>query len=85
MGSSPVAVTYTTDIVLVLSKEFLDIQATLECGFTLEHVRDMIRTYSQKITVSGIREIKKHVLKQKVTLQYKKECSTVSASYARDS
>ena len=80
MGSSPVAVTYTSDIVLVLSKEFLDIQATLECGFTLERVRDMIRTYSQKITVSGIGEIKKHVLKQKVTLQYKKQCSTVGAS-----
>ena len=32
----------------VLSKEFLDIQATMECGFTLIRVRDMIRTYSQK-------------------------------------
>ena len=30
-----------------LSKEFLDIQATIECGFTLKRVRDMIRTYSQ--------------------------------------
>ena len=30
-----------------MSKEFLDIQATIECGFTLERVRDMIRTYSQ--------------------------------------
>ena len=29
------------------SKEFLDIQATIECGFTLKRVRDMIRTYSQ--------------------------------------
>ena len=29
------------------SKEFLDIQATIECGFTLKHVHDMIRTYSQ--------------------------------------
>ena len=29
------------------SKEFLDIQATIECGFTLKSVRDMIRTYSQ--------------------------------------
>ena len=28
-------------------KEFLDIQATIECGFTLKRVRDMIRTYSQ--------------------------------------
>ena len=31
----------------VLSKEFLDIQATIECRFTLKCVRDMIRTYSQ--------------------------------------
>ena len=30
----------------VSSKEFLDIQATIECGFTLKRVRDMIRTYS---------------------------------------
>ena len=29
------------------SKEFLDIQANIECGFTLQHVRDMTRTYSQ--------------------------------------
>ena len=28
------------------SKEFLDIQATIECGFTLKCVRDMIKTYS---------------------------------------
>ena len=28
-------------------KEFLDIQATIECGFTLKRVRDMIKTYSQ--------------------------------------
>ena len=30
----------------VSSKEFLDIQATLECRFTLKRVRDMIITYS---------------------------------------
>ena len=30
-----------------LSKEFLDIQATIDYGFTLKYVRDMIRTYSQ--------------------------------------
>ena len=28
------------------SKEFLAIQATIECGFTLKRVRDMTRTYS---------------------------------------
>ena len=31
----------------VSSKKFLDIQATIELGFTLKRVRDMIRTYSQ--------------------------------------
>ena len=30
------------------SKEFLDIQATVECGFTLKRVRDMTRTYNQE-------------------------------------
>ena len=35
------------DIASVLSKEFLDIQATIECGFTLKRVRDMLITYSQ--------------------------------------
>ena len=47
MNSSPVAVTQTSDIAPVLSKESLDIQATTECGFTLKHVRDVVRTYSQ--------------------------------------
>ena len=28
------------------SKDFLDIKATIECGFTLKRVRDMTRTYS---------------------------------------
>ena len=30
-----------------MSKEFLDTQATIECGFSLKRVRDMIRTYRQ--------------------------------------
>ena len=29
-------------------KEFLDILATIECGFTLKRVRDMTRRYSQE-------------------------------------
>ena len=32
---------------MIESKEFLDIQATIECGFTLKRERDMIKTYSQ--------------------------------------
>ena len=32
---------------LTLNVKFLDIQATIECGFTLKRVRDMMRTYSQ--------------------------------------
>ena len=42
--SSPIAV--TSDIESVLSKEFLDIQRTIEYGFNLKRVRDMIRTYN---------------------------------------
>ena len=30
-----------------LSRDFLDIQGTIECGFTLKRVHDMTRTYSQ--------------------------------------
>ena len=36
----------TSDITPVLSKEFLDLQATTEHRFTLKRVRDMIITYS---------------------------------------
>ena len=49
VGSNPVAVTETSDFAPVSSKEFLDIQATIECGFTLKRVRDIIKTYSLKI------------------------------------
>ena len=45
LGSSPVAVTSPSDFMPASSKEFLDIQATIECGFTLKRVRDMTRTY----------------------------------------
>ena len=30
-----------------LSQEFLDVQTNIECGFTLEHVRDMTKKYSK--------------------------------------
>ena len=46
VGSSPVVVTKISDFAPASSKEFLDIQAELECGFILKRVRDMIRTYS---------------------------------------
>ena len=45
--SSLVAVSWTSDFAPASSKEFLDIQAIIECGFTLKCVRDMIRTYNQ--------------------------------------
>ena len=51
LGSSPVAVTSPSDFVPASSKEFLDIQATIEYGFTLKRVHDMTRTYSQTHTV----------------------------------
>ena len=46
MGPSPVADTSTSDIPPVSSKEFLDAQATIKCGFTLKFARDIIRTYN---------------------------------------
>ena len=57
VGSSPVVVTYTSDFAPALSKEFLDIQATIECGFTLKLVRDMMITYSQYIQCFYLVEI----------------------------
>ena len=45
VSSSPVAV--TSDFAPALSKEFLEIQATKERGFTLKPVRNMIIRYSQ--------------------------------------
>ena len=53
MGSNPVAVTSPSDFAPASSKEFLDIQATIECGFTLKRVRDMIKTYSLVIELGG--------------------------------
>ena len=53
VGSSPVAVTQTSNFAPASSKEFLDIQATIECGFTLKSVRDIIRTYSQDLSYLG--------------------------------
>ena len=44
MGSGPVT-----------SQEFLDIQATMECGFTLKRARDMIRTYSYQMAAKYLR------------------------------
>ena len=47
LGLSPVAVTSASDFAPASSKEFLEIQVTIECGFTLKSVRDMKITYSQ--------------------------------------
>ena len=46
VSSNPFAATLISDIAPVLNKEFLDIQATIECRFTLKLVRDMIIIYS---------------------------------------
>ena len=37
-----------------MSKEFLDIQATIECRFTLKRVRDMIVTFFVKMPANVI-------------------------------
>ena len=45
--------TLTSDFATASSKEFLGIQATIECGFTLKRVREIIRQ-SVKWTVQII-------------------------------
>ena len=57
--SNSVAVTYTSDFAPASSKEFLDIYATIECGFALKRVRDMIRTYSHLLLLCNSRAIAK--------------------------
>ena len=47
LGSSAVAVAYISDFAPASSKEFLDIQVTIDSGYTLNCLRDKIRTYSQ--------------------------------------
>ena len=47
VGSSRLAVTKPSDFPTISSKEFPDIEATIECGFTLKHVRYMTGTYSE--------------------------------------
>ena len=47
VGSCPVVVTELPDIAPVLNKEFLDIQANIEYGFSLKGIQDITRTYSQ--------------------------------------
>ena len=51
LGSNPVAVTSSSDFAPASSKEFLDIQATIECGFTLKCVRDMTQKTRGIITL----------------------------------
>ena len=43
VGSNTIAATWASDIAPVSSKEFLNIQATTECRFTLKQIRDMIK------------------------------------------
>ena len=45
--SSPVVVTKSSDFAPSSIKEFLNIQATIELGFSVKNIRDMKRTYSQ--------------------------------------
>ena len=68
LGSCPVAVTSPSDFSPASSKEFLDIQATIECGFTLKRVRDMTRTYSQMNLLVGQRLQDVNLMKRKINL-----------------
>ena len=47
VGSVQIAVTSTLDFKPAQSKELLDVQGIIQCGFTLKCMPDMRRTYSQ--------------------------------------
>ena len=48
VGLNPVEFTLkNSDFAPVSVNEFVDIQTTIECGFTLKRIRGMIRTYSK--------------------------------------
>ena len=49
VGFTPDAVTETSYFVPTSNKEFNDIQATRECGFTLKFVADIIITYIEML------------------------------------
>ena len=57
MSSNPVAVTQTSDIAHVLSKEFFDIQTTTGFRFTLKRVYDMIRTHNHTFLSQATDEV----------------------------
>ena len=76
VGSNLVAATDTSDIASISSKEFLDIQAIIECRFTQIHVSDMIITHSQLKKKYG-----EHLVTWKVTLHEKKTCQMAMIGY----
>ena len=47
LSFSPVGVTSNSGFAPASSKEFLDIQTTIECGLNLNRIRDMTGTYSE--------------------------------------
>ena len=61
LGLSPVAV--TSHFGPASSKAFLDIHATIECGFTLKRVRDMTRIYSHVLLIFTWQLIPVHLTK----------------------
>ena len=73
VGSSPVAVTKSSDMAPASSKEFLDIQATAECGFTLKLVRDTIKTYNHIYRAQTNN-------KESISLSFKKENTRIFKS-----
>ena len=80
--------TQISDFAPASSKEFLDIQATIEWGFTLKRVRDMIRTYNQVLNIrkQSIRkiltyenevkhQIERYLKNPEKQIEYKKDCT----------
>ena len=85
LGSSPVAVTSPSNFAPASSKEFLDIQATIECGFTLKRVRDMTRTYSYNLIsiLKNFSKVYENVIKNQLVPYFDKHFSPFILAYRK--
>ena len=59
--SSPIEVTCPSEFTPASSKEFLDIQATIKCRFSLKCVRDMTRIYGLDLLYSVKTNARDHI------------------------
>ena len=67
----------------VSSREFLDIQASIECGFTLKRVHDMIKTYSFNTFFKKIKTTRSYGTGLSTTTSDEISCGSSTQKFSR--